>query len=305
MTSVNPERRSDRNGIRGKRRAGRFTLRPGAARALACYGFTLIELLVVVAIIALLISILLPSLGKARDRARNVVCQANMKQVGMACYAYATSDPQAYFPPCNQNPNYMYQHYCAPFFAGYLVPGQSYYSHGLGLLADQKYVSSVKTFYCPNAFASGALYNTGTNFQASWNSGINGYMYFANPYNFDNFPEGRRLGEGVGSNVMPNNNWLYGPGKMYKAANPSKLVIAWDCMYNLQTCPRQDFALMTNHVKNGALVGGNVLHGDGHVEWYDAGKTTYDSRGWPLIGPDLIDPPGSYVEYVVPNKYLN
>ena len=45
-------------------------------------GFTLIELLVVIAIIALLLAILLPSLAKARKQARNVACQALLKQWG-------------------------------------------------------------------------------------------------------------------------------------------------------------------------------------------------------------------------------
>jgi prepilin-type N-terminal cleavage/methylation domain-containing protein len=52
-------------------------------------GFTLIELLVVVAIIALLIAILLPSLGRAREMAKRSVCAANLKGVGQDFAIYA------------------------------------------------------------------------------------------------------------------------------------------------------------------------------------------------------------------------
>lgn len=53
-------------------------------------GFTLIELLVVVAVIALLVSILLPSLSKARELARQSVCLSHMRGAGEALHMYAT-----------------------------------------------------------------------------------------------------------------------------------------------------------------------------------------------------------------------
>lgn len=53
--------------------------------------FTLIELLVIVAIIAILVALLLPSLRDAKERAQRVVCAGNLRQLGIAAIAYAGS----------------------------------------------------------------------------------------------------------------------------------------------------------------------------------------------------------------------
>ncbi|MFB3894269.1 MAG: type II secretion system protein [Phycisphaerae bacterium] len=62
--------------------------------------FTLVELLAVVAIIALLVSIMIPSLQTAKEMARRAPCQANLKNLGTGFLGYAGANKQ-WFPPNN------------------------------------------------------------------------------------------------------------------------------------------------------------------------------------------------------------
>lgn len=72
-------------------------------------GFTLVELLVVIAIIAILASLLLPGLSKAKDRANRVKCASNQKQLGIGFFNFAADNNDRWPPSAYATGNYQYQ----------------------------------------------------------------------------------------------------------------------------------------------------------------------------------------------------
>jgi prepilin-type N-terminal cleavage/methylation domain-containing protein/prepilin-type processing-associated H-X9-DG protein len=104
--------------------------------------FTLIELLVVVAIIALLIAILLPSLGRAREKAKTVRCQVTMRTIWQGVNLYAT-DWGGWMMPYKIQGSGKNSYWYAPVLLG------SYWSQ------DSKNVNTninwaYKLLYCPS-----------------------------------------------------------------------------------------------------------------------------------------------------------
>jgi prepilin-type N-terminal cleavage/methylation domain-containing protein len=114
--------------------------------------FTLIELLVVIGIIAVLLSILLPTLAKVRQQALNANCASNIRQIIMGCHSYA-ADNKGFLPARFREGVQSYLQPLYTYFVQDVQVSSPWPRYGMGLMWERKYIPTEAAFYCPGGRA--------------------------------------------------------------------------------------------------------------------------------------------------------
>ena len=218
--------------------------------------FTLIELLVVIAIIAILASMLLPALGKAREKARQSQCAGNQKQIMTAVRMYVDDYDETW--PLS----YLYE--AATFSpASWSHPNGGLYYPGRWYHLIMPYINSIDVFICAS-YPSPAE-RGGEAFSYGWNIRGNGNCSCPNRYS------------GMGYHYTDYDTGLINPDRCHKDATipePTETICIGDCSSpalrgsTYSGNGRYVIAYSASYMPVHHSGGGNFGFVDGHVKWY-------------------------------------
>ncbi len=228
-------------------------------------GFTLIELLVVIAIIGLLLSIIVPAIGKARAIASLIVCSSNVKQIGVGLRTYSHSYDDKMIPMYHLGGSLAGNRYDPsasgtsggvtnikpqPYNAVITHEGSLLQSNGrprpfhLAVLYDLDYFTEPKAFYCPaqpqiTDYPYPYYYEAYTK-EGSWGTYVpvyNGHAFVRTSYNY----------------------WIYDK-KLYSQLGIRPVVV--DNLQEWEVIPHRQSRSLSS-----APQGVSALFGDGHVSF--------------------------------------